>query len=725
MEQKKYNQNLILILILSFFMIYAWNAYQMWVNPPKPAAKTAKKTDKGKDLAAKGDQKKPDGAKAEPVKAEVKKEDPKKAEKPKLVEKKPAAPHREVVLGDKTSYIQATANSRGAGVTRLTLNAFQAANSLGRPEDSKFEMYSTQHNELPPAYALAHYDKHEDARPLEALGELEWETEEIKDPTGKRWEVRFSADVPGLDARIIKTFTLEPGDYHIGLSVKLIHAGHTKDNVKIRYQLATGRSLPIEGEWYTSIFRNAFVGGFSKDNRFWRDYQDGRTVAHHSGGDAVLRGEGGRIVYAAVAIQYFASALAVDNLQENRNFLSRARPTLEPPAPPRDRSFLADVAMRVVSEPVDLKPGDKPVEHKYVLYNGPIKVKLLGDRFGDSPPVATALINRYVDDLKLDTLTDYHMQGPGPFVWISENITSPMGWTYLLVSSTNLMHRVLDWLYQVIPNYGICIILLTLMVRALLYPISRRQALSTRNMQEKMKALAPELKVLKEKHKEDFKAFSQAQHELYRKHNVNPLAGMTGCLPILAQMPIFMGLYYCLQESIHFRLAPFLWMVNLSAPDMMIWWGQNIPWISDPTSQGGFLYLGPYFNLLPAVSIALQLVHMRQTMPPPTDEQQEMQQKMTKYMMIFMFVLFYKFASGLCLYFIVSSTWGMIERKMLPKKKDTGTDPAPSSSSNGASRPTTSKPTSKSLPRKPADRDGKLQKVKDMWEELLKQAKKK
>src|SRR5262249_36979311 len=142
---------------------------------------------------------------------------------------------------------------------------------------------------------------------------------------------------------------------------------------------------------------------------------------------------------------------------------------------------------------------------------------------------------------------------------------------------------------------------------------------------------------------------------------------------IFLQMPIFLGLYYCLQESILFRLAPFLWIKNLAAPDMLIKWGENIPVISHPIPAlegGGFigaiifpllntllrmLYLGPYFNLLPVIAVVLMILQQKFLMPPATDETQEMQQKVMKYMMVFFGVMFYKVAAGLCIYFIVSS----------------------------------------------------------------------
>src|SRR5437773_12006766 len=128
-----------------------------------------------------------------------------------------------------------------------------------------------------------------------------------------------------------------------------------------------------------------------------------------------------------------------------------------------------------------------------------------------------------------------------------------------------------------------------------MHPISRKQAQTSIRMQ----AIMPEIKKLQAKHKGDRQALAVEQMAPYRKHGVHPLGS---CWIIFLQMPIFLGLYYALQESIHFRLASFLWMDNLAAPDMVVWWHAKIPlWdsISSPVPEGGFLYLGPYFNLLP------------------------------------------------------------------------------------------------------------------------------
>jgi YidC/Oxa1 family membrane protein insertase len=155
---------------------------------------------------------------------------------------------------------------------------------------------------------------------------------------------------------------------------------------------------------------------------------------------------------------------------------------------------------------------------------------------------------------------------------------------------------------------------------------------------------------------------SQAMQELYRKHQINPLAG---CLPVFLQLPIFMGLYRALMVDVELRGSPLFgesvrWCSNLAAPDMLWNWSAVMP----PFIES---FLGPYLNVLPLITVALFLVTQKMSMPAPTNEQAAMQQKMMKYMTIFIGFMFYKVASGLCLYFIASSLWGIAERKLLPK----------------------------------------------------------
>lgn len=639
---------------------------------------------------------------------------------------------------------------RGAGVRRLIQNRFAAADKEGRPvwkdRDARIpeplELIPGNANRQTPAFALYHFDPRDpsDDHPLDTLGHVLWSVVGDKDhpvvdekaPDGRlRQRVTFQTEVAGVTIR--KSFTLTEGDYHLGLEVSLARKEEAPADKEqpFRYQLAGAQGLPVEGVWYTSTFRNALIARVDQRGNVERDLQDLRQIIHWEGGKEVLREQGHNIRYAGVALQYFASVIAVDNEQKRVDFLVKARPTLEtavtkgriksiapdhesfvlavgdrteitfhvPPGGPVRQGldvgaireggqvavvhrtdgtteagklralaedvlpqaetqplWIDDITVRVATEPIDLKPGMEVV-HKYVLYNGPSKVMLLGQLTG-AGAVPPDVVSRYENDLFLNTLTDYHSPG------VLGEFASSIYWSQLIIKCTNVMHGVLNWLHGIIPNYGVCIILLTVLVRAMMFPVSRKQALTSIRMQE----LAPELKKLQEKHKDDRQALQKAQWEMYQKQGVSPFGS---CWLVFLQMPIFMGLYYCLQESIHFRLAEFwpTWIINLAAPDMLFRWGERIPVISSPDSYGGMFYLGPYLNLLPVIAVTLMILQQKYTMPPPTDEQQEVQQKVMKFMMIFFGLMFYKVAAGLCMYFIASSLWGFAERKLLPKKK--------------------------------------------------------
>src|SRR5262249_9628806 len=107
------------------------------------------------------------------------------------------------------------------------------------------------------------------------------------------------------------------------------------------------------------------------------------------------------------------------------------------------------------------------------------------------------------------------------------------------------------------------------------------------------------------------------------------------------------------------------WCSNLAAPDMLLHWKE---WAFMPNFLFGDMgYIGPYLNLLPIATMGLFILQQKMFMPPPTDEQTAMQAKVMMYMTVFMVFLFYKVASGLCIYFICSSLWGIAEKKLLTK----------------------------------------------------------
>jgi len=606
-------------------------------------------------------------------------------------------------------HLRVLLNTRGASVQQVILSDFQQADREGRavfnPDGSARPLHLLpgvhvertykigDQNKVPvpelapgpvtldPAlleqgsYVLYHYEKENDPQPADTLGNRIWRVVQNEPSSdGDSHLIAFQTELAApFFVQITKTFTLHRNDYHIVMTVSIApweRPGGAKVE-PFRYQIAGPRGIPIEGEWYTSTYRQGIVG--YPDSR---TLEDPRQVRHMSGSDPVRSSDSKPIRYAGVMIQYFASVLALDNVQpegQQPNYIEYVRFTPEGQTN-AGREFLDDLTSRAVSKPFSI--ADSAVTHQYVLYNGPVKVRLLKELTGKEA-VPEETVDRYRDDLNLRTLTDAPMNN-----WLGR-FANFIFWSDLVIAFTNLIHTLLGFLSYVIPNRGICIVLITIMVRGLLHPFSRRQMINAKIMQAKQEKLAPEIKKLTEKYGDDFQKLQSEKMKLYREHGINPAAAMGGCFLLLAQMPVFMGLYYALQESVFFRLEPLTpwWVANLAAPDMTLRWGESIPWLSTPEDLGGFIYLGPYLNVLPLVAVALMMYVQSKMMPKSDDPQVQMQQKTMKIMMVMFAVFFYKVAAGLCIYFICSSVWGMIERKLLPKnikpKEDVPPGPDP------------------------------------------------
>jgi len=188
--------------------------------------------------------------------------------------------------------------------------------------------------------------------------------------------------------------------------------------------------------------------------------------------------------------------------------------------------------------------------------------------------------------------------------------------------------------YSVVPNYGWGIIFITILVRIATLPIMNRQMRSM----ERMRALQPQLKEIQAKFADDRQKQSEATMALYKESGVNPLGG---CLPMLLQFPVFIGLFYSLQSSFALRQAPFIgWITDLSAPEVLF----VIPGIDLP------------FRLLPVIMGASMVLQQKFT---PTTVDPSQQQMMMVIMPVMMTVLFYQFPSGLVLYWMVSNFLGI------------------------------------------------------------------
>lgn len=195
---------------------------------------------------------------------------------------------------------------------------------------------------------------------------------------------------------------------------------------------------------------------------------------------------------------------------------------------------------------------------------------------------------------------------------------------------SQLLFDLLQFLHGVVGNWGVAIILITIIVKGAMYWLTKKQYESM----AKMRNLAPKMQQLKDRFGDDRQKMSQAMMDLYRKEKVNPAGG---CFPLLLQMPIFLALYWVLLESVELRHAEFfLWITDLSVKD-------------------------PYFVLPVLTGASMYLLQKLQ----PMTIQDPMQQKIMQWMPVFMSIFFLWFPAGLVLYWLISNVITLIQAKII------------------------------------------------------------
>jgi YidC/Oxa1 family membrane protein insertase len=195
---------------------------------------------------------------------------------------------------------------------------------------------------------------------------------------------------------------------------------------------------------------------------------------------------------------------------------------------------------------------------------------------------------------------------------------------------------VLQWIHGWAGNWGVAIIILTILIKLLFYPLSEA---SYRSM-AKMRVVAPKLQRLKEQFGDDRQRMQQAMMELYKTEKINPLGG---CLPVLVQIPVFIALYWVLLASVEMRHAPWLgWIQDLSAPD---------PWY-----------------ILPVVMAVSMFVQTKLNPTPPDP----IQAKVMMIMPIAFSVMFFFFPAGLVLYWVVNNLLSIGQQWVITRQSEQG-----------------------------------------------------
>ena len=216
----------------------------------------------------------------------------------------------------------------------------------------------------------------------------------------------------------------------------------------------------------------------------------------------------------------------------------------------------------------------------------------------------------------------------------------------------HLLLQLLDFIHKLVKNWGWTIVIVSLLIYFLLYPITLKQMRSMKEMQ----ALQPRIEEIRSRNKDNPQKMNKEIMELYREHKVNPFSG---CLPLLLQLPIFFALYQTLVRSVALKGANFLWIKDLSEPDRL--------WIFSKASKG-LPIIGNELNILPLVMAVLMFLQQRNSLSSGNSAAQEQQKLMMFFMPILFAFIFYRMPSGLVLYWLINSALTFLfQVRMKPK----------------------------------------------------------
>ncbi|HAM17293.1 MAG TPA: membrane protein insertase YidC [Alteromonas macleodii] len=365
---------------------------------------------------------------------------------------------------------------------------------------------------------------------------------------------------------VTKTFTFTKGQYDVNVSYNVENGTGSAATVQPYAQLKQVMEFEDDGNMFMPTYRGA---AFSTEDDRYQKYSFDEIE------DDNLR-ETTKAGWVGMLEHYFVSAWVPSQEQTNTLY---------------SRNLKNQYAVIGVLSPSEsVAPGETKTLAS-TLYMGPKDQESL------------AKIAR-----GLDLTVDY-----GILFWISQPLFA-----------------LLTFLHSLVNNWGVAIILITIVVKGAMYWLTKKQYESM----ARMRNLAPKMQQLKDRFGDDRQKMSQAMMELYRKEKVNP---MGGCLPLLLQMPIFLALYWVLMESVELRHADFvLWITDLSTKD-------------------------PYFVLPILTGASMYLLQKLQ----PTTITDPMQQKIMQWMPVAMSVFFLWFPAGLVLYWLVSNVITLVQAKMI------------------------------------------------------------
>ena len=242
----------------------------------------------------------------------------------------------------------------------------------------------------------------------------------------------------------------------------------------------------------------------------------------------------------------------------------------------------------------------------------------------------------YLGPNKYHILSEYDKYSPKEDLKLTHLI--PLGWKLFRWINTGVIIPIFNWLGHYITSYGIIILILTIIIKIVLSPFTLKSYMS----QAKMRVLAPDIKAINDKYPDQADALKR--QELYSRAGANP---MGGCLPMLLQMPILIAMFTFFPSCIELRGQSFLWAQDLSAPDAIVRWSGQIPFITN--------YFGNHISLFCLLMTVTNIAYTYLTMQSQQSSQQMPGMKWMMYLMPLMFLVFFNnYASGLSYYYFIS-----------------------------------------------------------------------
>ena len=392
-------------------------------------------------------------------------------------------------------------------------------------------------------------------------------------------------------------YTLVPGSYMVRM--EMVQKGMSR-LIPLNINL-------VDLDWHQKISRHEEGKMFEERNSgiYYKFAGEGGDVKYTSESSNDEKELQDKLKWVSAKNQFFSTVLIADSVMSTANLTSR--PTEK--GTPEYEQYLKDVNIHTLIP----YSSDQAVPASFYFYMGPNRYHMLSSYDKFSPK----------EDLKLTYLI-------------------PLGWKLFRWINTGIIIPVFDWLGKFMSNYGLIILVLTIIIKIVLSPLTYKSYIS----QAKMRILAPDIAKINEKYpnQEDALKKQQKTMELYKQAGASPFGG---CLPMMLQMPILIAMFTFFPSCIELRGEPFLWAKDLSAPDKIVEWTGQIPFITN--------FFGNHISLFCLLMTVTNILYTYMTTKSQPSSQSMPGMKWMMYLMPLMFLVFFNnYASGLSYYYFIS-----------------------------------------------------------------------